>query len=96
MLAVLRFVSISDWKIQKKFKNTLWKSRACVPLSNFLLIAWVKWKVSLQNKIFKVAEKVWVSIGSNYILLLFSEMDVILWEKSIKVLVGLPLSQSLR
>ncbi len=35
MLAVLRFVSISDWKMQKKFKSRLWKSRACVPLNGF-------------------------------------------------------------
>jgi hypothetical protein len=33
-VGVLRFVSVSDWKTQKKFKNRLWKSRACVPLSN--------------------------------------------------------------
>ncbi len=32
MLAVLRFVSISDWKMQKKFKNSLWKSLACEAL----------------------------------------------------------------
>ncbi len=31
MLAVLCFVSITDWKIQLKLK-TDWKSRACVPL----------------------------------------------------------------
>ncbi len=33
MLGVHRFVSISDWKMQKKFKNRLWTSRACVPSS---------------------------------------------------------------
>jgi hypothetical protein len=37
MLAVLRFVSISNWKIQKKFKYTLWKYRACVPLRTYIL-----------------------------------------------------------
>ncbi len=33
MLAVMCFVSISDSTKQKKVKNRLWKSRACVPLS---------------------------------------------------------------
>jgi hypothetical protein len=37
MLAVLRFVFISDWKMQKKFKNRLWKSRACVSLSSDII-----------------------------------------------------------
>jgi hypothetical protein len=32
MWTTLRFVSISEWKMQKKFKNRLWKSRACLPL----------------------------------------------------------------
>jgi hypothetical protein len=36
MLAVLRFVSISEWKMHKK--NRLWKSRACVPLSGFMIV----------------------------------------------------------
>ncbi len=30
MLTVLSFVSVSDWKIQKRSKNRPWKSRACV------------------------------------------------------------------
>ncbi len=41
MLSVLRFVSFSDWKMQKKFKNRLWKSRACVPLSEMWLYKYV-------------------------------------------------------
>ncbi len=32
MLALLRYTSICDGKMQKKFKNRRWKSRACVPL----------------------------------------------------------------
>jgi hypothetical protein len=36
MLVVLCFVSISDWNMQKKFKNRLCKSCACVPLSTIL------------------------------------------------------------
>jgi hypothetical protein len=40
MLAVLRFVSISEWKMQKKFNNRLWKSRACVPLSKVGAFHW--------------------------------------------------------
>jgi hypothetical protein len=37
MLVVLHFVFISDWKMQKKFKNRLWKSRACVPLRSLAI-----------------------------------------------------------
>ncbi len=38
MLALLLFASIIDWKMQKKFKNRWWKSRACVPLMSTFIV----------------------------------------------------------
>ncbi len=69
MLAVLRFVSISDWKFQKKFKNTLWKSCACVPLRKDLIMylamsdwrclrvnIWLKYRIFYVKISFRIKE----------------------------------------
>jgi hypothetical protein len=51
MLAKLRFVSISDWKLQKRFKNRLSKSCACVPLNESA--AWAVYDPAVQDHVKK-------------------------------------------